>query len=241
MSGAFSRKRIAIVEDEPEIAELVARTLCDHGFDVEVHSTAESFVARLETRAPDLAILDLGLPNFDGISLLPRLRAMTPKPAVIILSGRASDTDRIVGLELGADDYLAKPFNPRELVARVGSVLRRTFPSAPAVADAPRRALFADFAYDYGAMLLTAPDGAATMLSGSEARLLEAFLAAPNRVLTREHLLDQAAREDSLDRAIDVGVSRLRKRLAPADANAPEMIRTIYGAGYMFTSTVTWA
>ena len=230
---------VAIVEDDPAIAALVARSLQEHGFESAAFGSAAAFLEAAPRLAPDLLLLDLGLPDGDGIALLPRLQEAPRRLPVIILSGRAADADRIVGLELGADDYVAKPFNARELVARVRSVLRRArAPGEPP--PAARAARFLDFRYDPATYLLCDPAGGETMLGSAEARLLEAFLEAPNRVLTRDHLLRRAARDDSLDRAIDVGVSRLRKKLAEAGCGR-NPIRTVYGAGYMFTAAVDWS
>lgn len=239
MSAIAKSARIAILEDDADIATIVANTLGGHGYATAHYASAGAFLTDLATAAPDLVVLDLGLPDLDGISLLLQLRKATERIPVIILSGRAGDADRIVGLELGADDYLGKPFNPRELVARVRSVLRRSHPDT-APAAAAQVAHFCSFAYTPHTHTLTTPDGGESMLGTTEARLLEAFLEAPNRILTRDHLLQRAAREDALDRAIDVSVSRLRKRLAVIGEDR-NPIRTIYGAGYLFAATIQWA
>ncbi|MEO1200175.1 MAG: response regulator transcription factor [Pseudomonadota bacterium] len=228
---------IAVVEDDENVSRVIERALTEHGYTAEAFHSANAFLDSLATRRPDLVVLDLGLPDIDGISLLSRLREIAANVPIVILSGRADDTDRIVGLELGADDYLGKPFNPRELIARVRSVLRR-ISTTPEIISSHGPACFAGFRYDPATFTITAPDGADTMLGTTEARLLEAFLHAPNRVLTRDQLLQQAARDDALDRAIDVSVSRLRKKLTTSGGNP---IRTVYGAGYMFTARVEWA
>ncbi len=233
---------IAVVEDEPDVLCLIQLALREQGFETEGYASARALLEGLAQREPDLVVLDLGLPDLDGIALLPRLRTLSAEIPVVILSGRAGDADRIAGLELGADDYLAKPFNPRELVARVRSVLRRA--GARRIDPSERSsAQFAGYSYDRGSMILasaTAPD---VMLGAADARLLEAFLAAPNRVLTREFLLQQIGAEDVLDRAVDVAVSRLRKKLSKEQDGAEaggSLIRTVYGAGYMFTAKVKW-
>lgn len=233
-------RTIAIVEDEQPIADLIARALGEHGFRTECFSAGEPFLAALRRRVPSLCVLDLGLPDIDGIGLLSRIREIAPVP-VIILSGRQHPSDRIVGLELGADDYVIKPFEPREVVARVRSVLRRAEVDARAPASTASTARFAGWSFDAGALALTAPDGVPVELSAAEARLMQAFLEAPQRVLSRDFLLAKAGNEDSFDRSIDVRVSRLRKRLqAGEDAGRKALIRTVYGAGYLLTCTVSW-
>ena len=238
MNTLVKSARIAVLDDEAEVATIVSRALAEHGYTTATYASAGTFLDSLASVTPDLIILDLGLPDMDGISLLLQLRKVTERIPVIILSGRADDADRIVGLELGADDYLGKPFNPRELVARVRSVLRRSQPDI-VVESVEQAAHFYGFIYAPQLHSLTAPDGTESMLGTTEARLLEAFLEAPNRILTRDHLLQRAAREDALDRAVDVSVSRLRKRLMPlGESHNP--IRTVYGAGYLFTASVEW-
>lgn len=237
-------RTIAIVEDEQPIADVIARALEEHGFRTECFPAGEPFLATLRHRVPSLCVMDLGLPDIDGIGLLSRIREVAPVP-VIILSGRQHPSDRIVGLELGADDYVIKPFEPREVVARVRSVLRRADADARASARtasaAPSAARFAGWRFDAGALALTAPDGGSVELSAAEARLMQAFLEAPQRVLSRDFLLTAAGSEDSFDRSIDVRVSRLRKRLQGGDgAGKRPLIRTVYGAGYLLTCPVSW-
>lgn len=233
-------RTIAIVEDERPIAEMIARALEEHGFDAECFAAGEPFLAALHHRLPSLCVLDLGLPDIDGIGLLTRIRQIAPLP-VIILSGRQHPSDRIVGLELGADDYVVKPFEPREVVARVRSVLRRAEVEQRPSDGAGSIARFAGWRFDAGSLTLTAPDGAPVELSAAEARLMQAFLEAPQRVLSRDTLLTKAGSEDSFDRSIDVRVSRLRKKLqAGDDGSRKPLIRTVYGAGYLLTCAVGW-
>lgn len=231
-------KTIAIVEDERPIAEMIARTLEEHGFRTKSYSSGGAFLATLRQEAPSLCLLDLGLPDGDGMNLLRRIREQADTP-VIILSARQHPSDRIVGLELGADDYVIKPFDPREVVARVRSVLRRFEGESSGEAPAAIVARFAGWRFDAGSMTLTSPQGSDVELSAAEARLLQAFLEAPQRVLTRDFLLTKAGSEESFDRAIDVRISRLRKKLQ-ADEGKKGLIRTVYGAGYLFASTVEW-
>ena len=232
-------KTIAIIEDERPIAELIARTLEEHGFRTKSYSSGGAFLAALRNGAPSLCLLDLGLPDGDGMALLQRIRQLADTP-IIILSARQHPSDRIVGLELGADDYVIKPFEPREVVARVRSVLRRLEGESGGEAPASTVARFAGWRFDAGSMTLTGPDGSDLELSAAEARLLQAFLEAPQRVLTRDFLLTKAGSEESFDRAIDVRVSRLRKKLQSGE-DKKGLIRTVYGAGYLFASTVEWA
>jgi two-component system OmpR family response regulator len=195
--------------------------------------------AAMSATTPDVVVLDLMLPGEDGLSLCRDLRARGNVP-VIMLTARGEETDRIVGLELGADDYVPKPFNPRELLARVKSVLRRarSLPEnlEPEKASAFR---FAGWTLDVATRNLTAPDGVVVPLSGTEFGLLRALLAHPNRVLTREQLLDLMLSRDAgpFDRAIDVQVSRLRQRLRD-DAREPEIIKTVRGQGYVLAAHV---
>ncbi|GHD43086.1 DNA-binding response regulator [Thalassobaculum fulvum] len=233
-------KTIAIVEDERPIAEMIARTLEEHGFKVECYGAGEPFLAALQRKAPSLCVMDLGLPDMDGIGLLQRIREIAPLP-VIILSARQHPSDRIVGLELGADDFVIKPFDPREVVARVRSVLRRAEAGPRSPGRAVAVAHFAGWRFDAGALALTAPDGNPVELGAGEARLMQTFLEAPQRVLSRDFLLTKAGSEDSFDRSIDVRVSRLRKKLQGAgDADRKPLIRTVYGAGYLLTCPVVW-
>lgn len=233
-------RTIAIVEDEQAIADMIAKALEEHGFRTECFAAGEPFLAALRRRPPTLCVLDLGLPDIDGIGLLRRLREIAPVP-VIILSARQHPSDRIVGLELGADDYVVKPFEPREVVARVRSVLRRAEVEAQATDRTAATARFAGWRFDTGALALLAPDGGQVELSAAEARLMQAFLEAPQRVLSRDFLLTAAGSEDSFDRSIDVRVSRLRKKLqSGTDGDRKPLIRTVYGAGYLLTCPVGW-
>lgn len=231
-------KTVAIVEDEAAIADLVARALEEHGFRTQRHTSGDAFLSALRRGAPNLCLLDLGLPDGDGIALMARIRTISPIP-IIIISGRQHTSDRIVGLELGADDYVTKPFDPREVVARVRSVLRRAETDTPSAQGTASVARFAGWRFDAGALELTTPDGASIDLTAAEARLLLVFLESPQRVLNRDFLLTRAGGEDSFDRSIDVRMSRLRKKLQ-AGGDKP-VIRTVYGAGYLLTCAVDWS
>lgn len=234
-------KSILIVDDDQEIRSLLANFLESHGFTVSTARDGPEMQRRLEHGRHDLAILDLMLPGPDGLELCRLIRQRSAMP-IIMLTARAEDTDRIVGLELGADDYVTKPFNPRELLARIRAVLRRTGGKLATLGgEQPVRGYrFEGWVLSLERRELVNPAGVMVDLSTGEFDLLTAFLEAPNRVLTRDHLLDVARSQPDavFDRAIDVQVSRLRKKIEPRDTD-PAMIRTIRGAGYLFVPKVT--
>lgn len=241
MSGpAADNTVIALVEDDADIRELTLRILEREGFEVVACPDAAAYDRLTSRRRVDLVLLDIMLPGEDGLSLCRRIRALKEGPAVVMLTAKGDDIDRVVGLELGADDYLPKPYNPRELVARVRAVLRRT--RAPVRRDsaaAPEILVFGNWSLDTGSRDLTDPDGQATQLTGGEYDLLMAFLEHPQRVLTRDQLLDwtRGRNASAFDRAIDVQLSRLRRKLGdPGDSSG--LIRTIRGGGYLFSSPV---
>ena len=223
--------RILVVDDDADLRRLVGEFLRSHGLDVEVARDARDMDAKLAEARYDLIILDLMMPGEDGLSVLRRLRG-DPKPAVIMLSAMGQDTDRIVGLEVGADDYLAKPCNPRELLARVRAVLRRR--EGTGGTGAKRR--FPPWTLDVVARTLLRDGSEAVSLTDAEFRVLNAFLDRPRRVLSRDQLLEFAkgAEVDSFDRAIDVTISRLRRKLGGDDP-----IRTVRGEGYQLDAKVT--
>ena len=229
---------IYVIEDELSIARLVQSVLVEFGFEVECFHTGASVLRRLPVRRPDLCIIDLGLPDMDGIDLVRQISQQCPC-GLLILSGRGHTADRIMGLELGGDDYVTKPFESRELVARVRSILRRRA-LAPGQAPGHRRyASFNGWRIDCAANVLRAPDGAEHLLGTAETQVLRCFVERPHQILTREQLMGN---RDLLptDRSIDVRISRLRKRIEP-DASDPTLIKTVYGAGYMFAADVSWA
>ncbi|KTF67655.1 response regulator [Sphingomonas sp. HT-1] len=231
--------RLLIVDDDPGIRELTAAFLSQHGYVVDTAEDATTMRAALAENEYALIVLDLMMPGEDGLSIL-RTMDRDARPAVIFHSVLSDDIDRIVGLEMGADDYVAKPANPRELLARIRSVLRR-FASAPA-ASVPQGRTFLRFAgwrLDPLGRQLYDPDGVLINLSDGEFRLLIALVERPRRVLSRDALLDHSRgpQAEHFDRAIDVQMSRLRKKLArPSD---DELIRTIRNEGYMFVAEVT--
>jgi two-component system OmpR family response regulator len=222
--------RILVVDDDADLRRLIGDFLRGHGLEVEAARDAREMDAKLAEAPFDLIILDLMMPGEDGLSVLRRLRDET-RPAVIMLSAMGQDTDRIVGLEVGADDYLAKPCNPRELLARVRAVLRRR--DAGAGGHAQRR--FDAWSLDLVERTLQREGGEAVALTDAEFRVLNAFLDRPRRVLSRDQLIDYAKGGDLdvYDRAIDVTISRLRRKLGPDDP-----IRTVRGEGYQFEAKV---
>ena len=230
---------ILVVDDDAETRSLLREYLQKQGYRVSAAADGKGLRAALETAPPDLVVLDLMLPGDDGLALCRDLRARSNVP-VIMLTARGEETDRIVGLEMGADDYLAKPFNPRELLARIKSVLRRAR-SLPGnlEPEAVKSLRFSGWALDVATRNLTSPDGVVVPMSGTEFKLLRAFLAHPHRVLTREQLIELMISRDAgpFDRAIDVQVSRLRQRLRD-DAREPRLIKTVRGEGYVLAAQV---
>lgn len=230
---------LLVVDDDREIRDLLSRFLVKHGFRVSAARDGMEMRKILADWKIDLVILDLMLPGEDGLSLCRWLRGATKLP-VVMLTAMGEETDRIVGLEMGADDYVAKPFNPRELLARIRAVLRRVDgglqPSSP---DAEGTYRFAGFVLDAGARRLTGPDGDALELTTGEYELLLAFLDRPQRVLSRDQLLDLARGREAapFDRAIDIQVSRLRRKIE-ADAQDPQIIKTVRGGGYVLAVPV---
>ena len=229
--------RILMVDDDPGIRDVVSDFLGKHGYAVETAGDSREMEAVLERGPVDLIVLDVMLPGEDGLAICRRL-AVGDAPPIIMLSAMGEDTDRIVGLELGADDYLSKPCNPRELLARVRAVLRRAEQrNQPAAAGAGCE--FAGWRLDLVRRELRSPEGVVVNLSSGEFSLLRAFVERPQRVLTRDQLLDFARGPDSdaFDRAIDVQISRLRRKLDDG-GNGQDLIRTIRNEGYMFTAKV---
>ena len=233
-----SSPHILIVDDDREIRDLLSRFLERNGMRVSVARDEREMQKVLQDSAIDLLVLDAMLPGKDGFTICRELRAAGNLP-IIMLTAAGDETDRIVGLEMGADDYVAKPFNPRELLARMRAVLRRASEPGRAV-ESPRGALcFAGWTLDVARRRLLSPEGTMVTLSTGEFDLLLAFAERPQRVLSREQLLDIARGRGPapFDRSIDVQVSRLRRKIE-VDARAPEIIATVRGGGYVFTPVV---
>jgi two-component system OmpR family response regulator len=230
---------IAIVEDDDEIRPLLVDLLRREGFETAGCRTAVEFDRLIGRQRIDLAILDVMLPGEDGLSLCRRLRARGDVP-VLMVTAKGDDIDRIVGLEIGADDYLAKPFNPRELIARVRAILRRTRAQNRVVAPLPsERYSFNGWTLDGGSRALCNPDGIDIELTGGEFDLLLTFVTHAQRVLNRDQLLDWTRGRSAgpFDRAIDVQLSRLRRKLAEHPSGV-SLIKTVRGGGYLFAAPV---
>jgi DNA-binding response OmpR family regulator len=231
----MEKDTIYVTDDDPGIRELVAEYLTSQGYAVETAEDAASLDRMLAARLPDLLVLDWMMPGEDGLSVARRLRAQPGFPPIIMLSAKGEDIDRIIGLEVGADDYLPKPFNPRELLARIRAVLRRhSGTTAPAAAETARQARFGPFSLNLDARILSR-EGTEIMLTSGEYELLEIFVTHANRALSRDWLMDQLRgfERDPFDRSIDVRVNRLRKKIEDDPAN-PAYIRTQRGQGYLF-------
>ena len=229
--------RILVVDDDPGIREVLTDYLAQHGYETEGAASAAEMDRAIAACEPDLIVLDLMMPGEDGLSVCRRLAGKGPP--LVMLSAMGEDTDRIIGLELGADDYLAKPCSPRELLARVRAVFRRL---EEARGGAPKRGKgyqFQGFVVDVLRRQLRAPNGTTILLTSGEFSLLSAFLDHPQRILSRDQLLDIARGNESdvFDRAVDVQISRLRRKLHACSQG--EIIKTVRGAGYMFDVAVT--
>lgn len=227
------RPRILVIEDDAEIRSLVQDYLQRQGFRVDVGDGGAALDRfRSVTGEPDLIVLDIMLPGEDGLSLCRRIRASSRVP-ILMLTARSDDVDRIVGLEMGADDYLGKPFNPRELAARIRAILRRREPDP----IARRRVAVGDILVDLEARSAVHAKGGELALTSGEFDLLECFLTRPQRVLSREQLMDwtRGRRAEPLDRTIDVQVSRLRKKI---EGNGETLIKTVRNAGYILCAPV---
>jgi len=230
---------ILVVDDHREIRDLVARYLGEHGMRVATAADGKDMRRILDEYRIDLIVLDLMLPGDDGLTLCRDLRAKSRIP-VIMLTAMGEETDRIVGLEMGADDYLAKPFNPRELLARIKAVLRRaqSLPETDAPTD-QTSVTFDQWTFDTAKRQLLSPNGTIVPLSTGEFNLLLTFVRHPGHVLNRDQLMDLTQGRDStpFDRSVDTQVSRLRKKIE-ADPKDPEIIKTVWGGGYVFTPPV---
>jgi two-component system OmpR family response regulator len=228
--------RILVVDDDREIRTLLADYLDANGFATRTAADGAAMRIAIASGSIDLVVLDLSLPGEDGLEICRRLRIGSDLP-VIMLTARGTPIDRILGLEMGADDYLAKPFEPRELLARIRSVLRRAKTATPT--DQARSLAFGTWTLDLTARHLVDAMGVVIALSGAEFRLLKVLLENPNQVLSRDSLLDLTkGREiDAFDRSIDLQISRLRQRLGD-DARSPALIKTVRSEGYILTAAV---
>lgn len=235
--NAEEKPCILVVDDNDDILLLVSELLVAEGFSALVAGNGEQMYERLAVRRPDLILLDVMLPGQDGFALCRRLLADPDMPPVIMLSAKDEEIDRVVGLELGADDYIAKPFGRRELIARIKAVLRRV--NQPAPTRLPGDYCFSGWRFKPAKMELLDKDGTLIPLSSSETDLLLAFVQNPRLPLSRDRLLalTKGRNSNAFDRSIDSHVSRLRRKLED-NAKTPEIIKTAWGSGYVFTPIV---
>lgn len=230
---------VLVVDDDPAIRELIAGYMCDNDIRVTVAGNGNEMTAALNEFAIDLIILDLRMPGEDGMQIARRIREQSSLP-IIVVSGRRDEADRVMALELGADDYMTKPFSSRELLARVRALLRRAaaFSSSTGRQSDARAYRFDGWELNIGSRRLTSPAGERVSLTNGEFSLLNAFLASPGRILTREQLLESSRLYDDVyDRSIDVQILRLRRKIEP-DPSHPRYIKTERGAGYVFSTSV---
>lgn len=231
-------RHVLIVDDDRQLRALVAKFLGEHGIRVTQAGNGSEMMNALDAGRFDLVVLDLMMPGDDGLVLCRKLRERNGPP-IIMLTAMGSEMDRIVGLEIGADDYMGKPFNPRELLARIKAVLRRTGRTKAEPEDLPLGYEFDGWRLEPAIRILRSPDGAVVDITSGEFDLLLAFVMRPRRVLTRDQLLDLARGRSSsvFDRSIDVQISRLRRKIE-ADPREPTLIKTVRSGGYIFTSDV---
>lgn len=227
--------KILVVDDDQRLRDLLLRYLGEQGFAVKVADAGPAMDKLMARESFDLLVLDLMLPGEDGLAICRRLRASDPHQAILMLTAKGDDIDRIIGLEMGADDYLPKPFNPRELVARIHAVLRRRAAPPPGTpTESEEKVVLGDLTIDLGTRTLERP-GQSTPLTTGEFAVLKALLQHPRQPLSRDRLMSLArGREQGpFDRAIDVQISRLRKLIEP-DPQSPRYIQTVWGFGYVF-------
>jgi len=230
----MNNKHILVVDDDPGLRELLQQYLSEQGYSVDAVADGSAMERHLAEHAADLVILDLMLPGEDGLTLARKLRMRGGQP-IIMLSARGEDVDRIIGLEVGADDYLAKPFNPRELLARIRAVLRRREGGDTRMEDSAQEVFrFGPFSLDLHSRSLSR-EGADVPLTAGEFSLLRIFVEHPNRVLSRDSLMDllKGYERTPFDRSIDVRVTRLRRKIED-DPATPVYVRTVWGEGYLF-------
>lgn len=236
-------KHVTIVEDDPDVRALLARSLSSDGYRVTALESGAGIESVISSDTVDLVILDIGLPDIDGLTITQQIRRYSDV-AIIIVSGRGDLADRVVGLEIGADDYITKPFEPREIQARVRSVLRRGRGQGDVAAtpdnDAHRRFCVGNWTLDATGQSLHDAEGRPVGLTSGEYKMLEALVTRANRVLTRDQLMDACYGNNSpaFDRSVDVCIGRLRKKLQD-DPRNPAIIRTVRNGGYLFAARIT--
>lgn len=230
--------KVLVVDDDPDVTAILSRYLMGQGLGVRIAESGAQVRAALNPPDFDVVLLDLGLPDMDGLGLIRELRSQWQGP-VIIVSGRGESVERVIGLELGADDYVSKPFDLRELLARIRSVLRRSQPAANLPVASGHRYTFDGMCLDTAARHLNGRNGEDIALSGGEFELLQAFLLRPHQVLSRDHLMNVVHGRSAgpYDRAIDMQIGRLRRKLE-TDPGNPRLIKAVRGAGYLFAGQV---
>jgi two-component system, OmpR family, response regulator len=242
VSEALSQGSLLVVDDDVALRETLADFLTSEGYAIREAGSVNEARSQVSRATPDLILLDINMPGGDGLTFAAELRRTAAIP-IIILSGKGSMVDRVVGLEIGADDYLAKPFELRELLARVRAVLRRSRPAAtPVDTPSPERVgRFDGFVLIPGRRELKTTSGAKIELTGAEYNLIAAFAERPNRILTRDAIADVIRKDDwqAFDRSIDTLVSRLRRKLSPHTESA-QLIQTVRGEGYVLASEILW-
>ena len=246
MSGSAVQAKILVVDDDQGLRETLADFFELEGYEIAQAANVGEARVQFGLGEPDLVLLDINMPGGDGLTFAAEIRSRSTTP-IIILSGKGEMVDRVVGLEVGADDYLSKPFELRELLARVRAVLRRArqpavgAPAATGPEEQERTAVFSSFVFKPGRRSLTAASGEAVDLTGAEYNLMAAFIERANRVLTRDAIADLTRKDDweAFDRSIDTLISRLRRKLSP-HADASQLIQTVRGEGYVLAAEVKW-
>ncbi len=228
--------RVLVVEDEPQIAASIKSSLSNADIECHLALSAKNFLQQLTGIAPDLCIIDLGLPDLDGMDLINEVKAQT-NASILILSGRGQVKDKVSGLETGADDYMVKPFDHAELIARIKSIVRRK-PASRTSTPLKEIACFEGWQFNLSNNILSSKTRETTQLTIAEAELLTTLVKNPRRILSRERLLGQRNFSPT-DRSVDIRMSRLRKKLEQNNADQ-ELIKTIYGAGYVLLADITW-
>ena len=233
----MKKSLIYIIDDNNDICDLARSELEYYGYEIRTFNNGTQAIQAIKFKRPTICIIDLGLPDMDGLVLVKEL-CSNPDIGTLILSGRKSLPDRVLGLELGADDYITKPFEPRDLVARVHSLMRRLSNTERApVTTRIKKAQFADWLYSPATLTLTHNSGETFTLSSSEGDLLNTLLRSQKRIISRDHLLGEQT--IPYDRSIDSRMSRLRKKIE-TNPREPKLIKTVYGSGYIFAADVTW-
>ncbi len=239
MRNREAERHVVIVEDDAITRKAVSDYLAEHGFRVHPAENGVTMSSILGRQAVDMVILDVVLPGESGLDLARQIRKQSDVP-IIMLTGRSEEIDRIIGLEIGADDYIVKPFSPRELVARIGAVLRRRQSETPGASSSPTRtARFAGWTFDLDQRQLTSSSGEAVDLTGREADLLTMFVTQHNQVISRQQVIESLGGGSAGKRSVDVTILRLRRKIEP-NPKKPVLIKTLRRSGYILAAPITW-